>query len=148
MRHFVYKSLDELRRAVEETGASASRASTGIDGVSLGGRAALLVGFAHADRFGAIESLQAAIQLSEAKELARRAKRALSTGPYALRLVTSEHDFYKDEIAALHRELDRSSVPNERIVLPGPHDYPFNRGPGAIEMLLFHDRVLRGERAE
>jgi len=22
------------------------------------------------------------------------------------------------------------------------HDYPFNRGPGAIEMLLWHDRVL------
>jgi hypothetical protein len=27
----------------------------------------------------------------------------------------------------------------------GPHDYDFNRGPGGIEMLLFHDRVLRGE---
>jgi iron(III)-salmochelin esterase len=30
-------------------------------------------------------------------------------------------------------------------VIPGGHDYTFNRGPGGIEMLLWHDRVLRGE---
>jgi hypothetical protein len=40
-------------------------------------------------------------------------------------------------------ELDRRK--QEHLVVPGPHDYPFNRGPGAIEMLLWHDRVLRGE---
>ena len=32
-----------------------------------------------------------------------------------------------------------------RVVVTGPHDYAFNRGPGAIEMLAYHDRVLRGE---
>jgi hypothetical protein len=32
-------------------------------------------------------------------------------------------------------------------MLTGPHDYVFNRGPGGIEMLLFHDRALRGEAA-
>jgi hypothetical protein len=26
----------------------------------------------------------------------------------------------------------------------GTHSYRFNRGPGAYEMLLYHDRVLRG----
>jgi len=29
-------------------------------------------------------------------------------------------------------------------VVTGPHDYAFNRGPGALEMLAYHDRVLRG----
>jgi hypothetical protein len=24
----------------------------------------------------------------------------------------------------------------------GPHDYSFNRGPGSIELLLWHDRAL------
>ena len=32
--------------------------------------------------------------------------------------------------------------------LAGPHDYVFNRGPGGVEMLLFHDRALRGMPAE
>jgi hypothetical protein len=31
------------------------------------------------------------------------------------------------------------------VTVPGPHDYEFNRGPGAYEMLMFHDRVLRGQ---
>jgi hypothetical protein len=26
----------------------------------------------------------------------------------------------------------------------GTHSYRFNRGPGGLEMLLFHDRALRG----
>ena len=52
--------------------------------------------------------------------------------------------FYRDEIGALHRELTRAGEPHEHLVVPGPHDYPFNRGPGAIEMLLWHDRQLRG----
>jgi len=29
----------------------------------------------------------------------------------------------------------------------GTHSYQFNRGPGALEMLLFHSRVLRGQPA-
>ena len=32
--------------------------------------------------------------------------------------------------------------------VPGPHDYVFNRGPGVLEMLLFHDRALRREPLE
>jgi hypothetical protein len=27
-------------------------------------------------------------------------------------------------------------------VVPGPHDYVFNRGPGSVELLYFHDMVL------
>jgi hypothetical protein len=37
-----------------------------------------------------------------------------------------------------------AGVPNVLVVVPGPHDYPFNRGPAVYEMLLHHDRVLRG----
>jgi len=38
-----------------------------------------------------------------------------------------------------------AGVDNELAVIPGPHDYEFNRGPGVYEMLVFHDRALRGE---
>lgn len=122
--------------------------ATGIDGVSLGGRVSLLVGLAHPTEFGAVGALQAAVQIPEAKTLAKRAKAAREANPeLALRLVTSERDFYKEEIAAFHEELTKRGVPHRHEVLPGPHDYPWNRGPGAFEMLLFHDRVLRGRAA-
>lgn len=124
----------------------ASRGATGIDGVSLGGRVALLAGLLHPEVFGAIGSLQAALQAAEARPLAKRVQAAREkASPLRLRLLTSENDFYRGEILALHRELERLKQEHEHRVVPGPHDYPFNRGPGAIEMLLWHDRVLRGE---
>jgi enterochelin esterase-like enzyme len=138
----VTELLPRVRSSVGEAAGDAS----GIDGVSLGGRVALLVGLAHPDRLRAIGSLQAAIQASEAPELARRASRALA-GHHAprLRLLTSDGDYFKGPIGALHGALRAAGVDHEHLVVPGPHDYPFNRGPGAIEMLLWHDRVLRGE---
>ncbi len=120
------------------------REHTGLDGVSLGGRVALLAGLRHPEAFGALGSLQAALQMNEARPLARRVAAARKTAPLPLRLLTSEGDFYRDEIGALHRELEKSHEAHEHIVVPGPHDYPFNRGPGAVEMLMWHDRKLRG----
>ncbi len=139
--------VDELLpRVVAELAASGERAATGIDGVSLGGRVALVVGLAHPERFGAVGSLQAALQDAEAPALARRAvevmRRALLP---RLRLVTSERDFFRGAIARLDAALTAARVPHEHLLVPGPHDYAWNRGPGAIEMLLWHDRVLRGE---
>ena len=45
---------------------------------------------------------------------------------------------------ALDAALTQRRIPHEFRLLAGPHDYPFNRGPGGVEMLLFHDRALRG----
>ena len=138
-RFVVEHALPRLRREPDVDGSR-----TGIDGVSLGGRLSLLVGLAHPKEFQSIGSLQAALQLSEARELARRAKAAVLENPaLALRLVTSERDFYKDEIGAFHEALAKVGVSHEHDVLPGPHDYPWNRGPGAIEMCLFADRAAR-----
>lgn len=126
--------------------ALSGREATGIDGVSLGGRVALLSGLLHPEVFGAVGSLQAALQIPEARPLAKRVLTAREkAGDFKLRMLTSEKDFYRNEILAFHRELDRLKQTHEHLVVPGPHDYPFNRGPGAIEMLLWHDRVLRGE---
>lgn len=136
---------DLVPRVRREAGVRAD-AAVGIDGVSLGGRVALTVGLARPAAFRAVGSLQAAIQPGEAPELARRAAAALA-GPAAprLRLLTSDGDYFRGAIGALHDALAARRVAHEHLVVPGPHDYPFNRGPGAIEMLLFHDRALRGE---
>jgi hypothetical protein len=43
--------------------------------------------------------------------------------------------------------MTQANIAHEFKLLTGPHDYVFNRGPGAVEMLLFHDRALRGRPA-
>jgi iron(III)-salmochelin esterase len=141
---FVVQTL--LPRVASTAPVLADRAATGIDGVSLGGRVALQVGLSHPDRFGALGTLQAAIQGAEVPELARRAQRAIAdAGAMHLRLLTSDHDYFRGPIETLHLALQGAGVPHEHLVVVGPHDYVFNRGPGGIEMLLWHDRVLRGE---
>jgi hypothetical protein len=141
---FVVESL--LPRTLEETPALREPAATGIDGVSLGGRVALVVGLAHADRFGAVGALQPAIQESEPPAIARRARDAVGDAHrLKLRIVTSDQDYFRGAIAGLHLALKAEGIEHEHLVIPGPHDYAFNRGPGGVEMLLWHDRVLRGE---
>jgi iron(III)-salmochelin esterase len=134
-----------LRRLRSETPAIAAPAATGIDGVSLGGRGAFAVGFARPEEFGAVAGLQAAFDPENTSEFVARAERALAKNPrLRLRLLTSSEDYYLPVMRGFHGALDRKGVPHDFLVVPGPHDYAFNRGPGALEMLVFHDRVLRG----
>lgn len=133
-------------RARRELPVLATQGATGIDGVSLGGLHALLIGLAHPETFGAVGTLQPAVLRRVPQVLAR-----LPTGAHApqrLRLVTSDHDFFRRDVQALSTELTARGVAHDLRVLEGPHDYAFNRGPGGVEMLLFHDRALRGESAE
>lgn len=119
--------------------------TTGIDGVSLGGRGALAVGLARPEAFGSVGSLQAALDAENANEVAARAKRALAQNPKLwLRLVTSSEDYYLPALRTISGALRYAKVRHDFVVTRGPHDYAWNRGPGAYEMLLFHDRVLRG----
>jgi hypothetical protein len=140
---FVVEHL--LPKVVAETPALSDPASTGIDGVSLGGRAALFVALHYPERFGAVGTLQAAIQEREASRIAELFATARGVVRPKIRLVTSDGDFFRSPILALSAALGRAGVPHEHLVVVGPHDYVFNRGPGGIEMLLWHDRILRGE---
>ena len=138
---FFYEVL--LPRAHREAPVVASPEATGIDGVSLGGHIALRVGLSRPDRFGAVGALQASIDAAGVGALVERASAARRIRPaLALRLTTSHDDFF----AAVNRNLSRSllaaGVAHDFAEVAGPHDYAFNRGPGALEMLLWHDRVL------
>jgi iron(III)-salmochelin esterase len=117
--------------------------ATGIDGVSLGGAIALRTGFARTDTFGAVGALQPAIADDQTGEWVELAKAARAKRPaMPLRLTTSHDDLYHDPIVHLSTALRNATVPHDFADIPGPHDYPFNRGPGAIELLLWHDHVL------
>lgn len=134
-----------LPRARRELPVLQAPAATGIDGVSLGGLHALLIGLSHPEAFGVVGALQPALRNRVPEVLARLAP---SRPTQRLRLVTSTHDFFRRDVQALSAALTTRGIPHDVRVVEGPHDYVFNRGPGGIEMLLFHDRALRAEPAE
>ncbi|MEZ4221265.1 MAG: alpha/beta hydrolase-fold protein [Polyangiaceae bacterium] len=132
-----------LPRVDKELPTIGGRLSTGIDGVSLGGRLSVLVGFERPEAFGVVGGIQPAFDSAEAGEVARRAKAAREKHTQTVRLLTSEGDFFLNPTRQLSSALKEVDVPNQLDVVPGPHDYDFNRGPGAHELLLFYDGALR-----
>jgi hypothetical protein len=134
-----------LRKLRSDTPAIATPEATGIDGVSLGGRCAIAVGLHRPEEFGAVAGVQAAFDLENTSDFVLRAERALAKNPrLKLRLLTSSEDYYLPVMRRFHAALDRKGIRHDFLVVPGPHNYAFNRGPGGLEMLVFHDRVLRG----
>lgn len=136
--------LDELLpRVRRETPALEKPAATGIDGVSLGGVIALRVGLTCPESFGAVGGIQPAIaegQNAEWTALARAARARRTT--MKLRLLTSHDDYFHDAITSVSQAWQLGGINHDFADIPGPHDYVFNRGPGSIELLLWHDRAL------
>ncbi|MBK7401145.1 MAG: esterase [Myxococcales bacterium] len=117
--------------------------ATGIDGVSLGGWCALRVGLHRPDLFGAIGTLQPAIADASMVDHAM-ALLQQKLGGRPLQIVTSTEDYFRETCTQLHQRLTAKGIAHAFRVTPGPHDYPWNKGAGGVEMLLFHDRALRG----
>jgi hypothetical protein len=139
---FVLSTL--LPRVHRDTPALASPESTGIDGVSLGGVVALRIGLGCPETFGAVGGIQPALGAEQTAEWSAMALAARARRPeMKLRLITSQFDYFRDPILALSRAWNAGGIAHDFADLPGPHDYVFNRGPGSIELLLWHDRVLR-----
>jgi iron(III)-salmochelin esterase len=132
-----------LPRAKKELPVSGDTAAIGIDGVSLGGALALRIGLGNAQAFGAVGSLQAAIGEDQVPDFTELARSARAKNPNVkLRLLTSDKDYFRRALANTSSSWRAAGIAHDFDDVPGVHDYPFNRGPGAIEMLLWHDRVL------
>jgi hypothetical protein len=132
-----------LPRVRRETPAYASREATGIDGVSLGGVVALRIGLALPDIFGAVGGIQPALSGGDNAVWVARARAARARhADLRLRLLTSDRDYFHDEVMSLSRAWRDAGVLHDVADVVGPHDYPFNRGPGALELLLWHDSAL------
>ncbi|MDQ3031102.1 MAG: alpha/beta hydrolase-fold protein [Myxococcota bacterium] len=131
--------LESIREQLP--GAARGRDSTGIDGVSLGGMLALEVGLRHPEAFASVGALQPAIRGRE-EAIAALAR---PDGEQRIRLLTSEGDPFRAPTRALSQQLRARHVAHDLVEVPGPHDYAFNRGPGGLEMLLFHERALADE---
>jgi len=126
-----------------ETNALAGPESTGIDGVSLGGAIALRIGLTSPALFGAVGGIQAALSEGQTAEWTALAQSARAVRPgMKLRLLTSHEDYFHDPIVNLSRAWEGAGLAHDFADVPGPHDYVFNRGPGSIELLFWHDRAL------
>ncbi len=138
---FILSSL--LPRVRRETPALAAPEATGIDGVSLGGVIALRIGLATPDAFGAVGGIQPALANGQTAEWSALAQAARARRPQMkMRLVTSQYDYFRDPILALSHAWNAAGIAHDFADLPGPHDYVFNRGPGSIDLLMWHDRAL------
>jgi acetyl esterase/lipase len=132
-----------LPRVRRDTPALASAEATGIDGVSLGGVLALRIGLTCPDAFGAVGGIQAALAEGQSAEWTALAKAARARRPaMKLRLLTSHDDYFHDAIVGVSQAWRAAGVAHDFADVPGPHDYIFNRGPGSIELLTWHDRAL------
>jgi hypothetical protein len=136
--------LDELLpRVRRETNALTAPESTGIDGVSLGGAIALRIGLTSPASFGAVGGIQPALSEGQTAEWTALGQSARAVRPgMRLRLLTSHEDYFHDPIVNLSRAWEAAGVAHDFADVPGPHDYVFNRGPGSIELLFWHDRAL------
>jgi pimeloyl-ACP methyl ester carboxylesterase len=132
--------LEQVRRAYP--GVAQTRAGTGIDGVSMGGRISLGTGLRFPDVFGSVGGIQPAVR-GDAEMLSARAS---LEKPQFIRLVSSDGDPFLPATRALSEAFRARGVSHDLLVVPGPHDYEFNRGPAGIELLYFHASVLVRER--
>lgn len=143
LAHFVVDEV--LTRVKNETPALREAVSTSVDGVSLGGRAALLVGLLRPDAFHTVSAMQPAIDEDEVMAITNLALEAQTKNPgLAIRLLSSDGDYFLQPTVALHETLNARGGKSQLSLVLGPHSYEFNRGPGAHEMLYFHDRSFLG----
>jgi enterochelin esterase-like enzyme len=132
-----------LPRLRAETPMILETKSIGLDGVSLGGYASLGIGVRKMDAIGALGCVQAAVSAADADKWSDRIVHAMKThGPRPLHLLTSTADPFREPVEALSAALKKRSVAHTFRLAIGPHDQPFLRGPGSLEMLLWHDRNL------
>lgn len=139
-RWVAHELLPAVRRAIPV--ASSVPRQVGVDGVSLGGMVALEVGLRFPEVFGAVGTMQPAVRGREA-QLAELADQARGKQQQSLRLLSSDADPLLPVTQVLSQELRKRRIAHQLVVTPGGHDYAFNRGPAAIELLHFHDRALR-----
>jgi enterochelin esterase-like enzyme len=107
----------------------------------MGGLLALSVAIAHAKTFGSVGTVQGAFGEHRAAGFAEGlAKASAAHGGLRVHVLSSAGDTFLPSARALARELGSRKVDHKLRVIPGPHDQPWLREAGTIEMLLAHER--------
>jgi hypothetical protein len=131
-----------IPRARNEAPTHGDAAHTSLDGCSLGGYVGLEVFLRKAAHSGAWGSVQGALGAHRVASYAERLGTVIDKhGARALHIETSEADAFRRVNEQLSRELRRRSIAHDFRMPPGPHNQPFLRDSGSLEMLLWHDRL-------
>lgn len=136
----------DLLPAVREQLPSATRdpRHTAVAGVSLGGAVAVEAFVRRSSEFGILGTVQGAYGTNLSKQHARRIAEAKHPEGRAVYVATSKGDPYRAANQRLSRELSALGVQNRYSERKGPHSQDWLIEIGSLEMLLWHDRALRG----
>jgi hypothetical protein len=130
---------DMLPLVRKEAKVDANPSQTAIDGCSMGGPFALDIFLANPKRFGAVGVVQPAFGEHRAPGYAVALAEAVKTnGARPIHLLSSEGDSFRGTTKLLAAELEKRAVPHTVRITPGPHDQPWLRESGTLEMLMFH----------
>lgn len=119
------------------------RGAMALVGCSMGATVALEVLAARPDTYGGVGFVQGALSREGAKRNADRISAAAKSGAFDVELLTSKGDPFLDGHRALADELALRKTDHDLRVLPGPHDQPWLREAGSIEMLFHQGRKRR-----
>jgi pimeloyl-ACP methyl ester carboxylesterase len=137
---WIVKELLPAARAAAPLDAEPRRAVLG--GCSLGSFVALEAFLTHPEAFGGFAGVQTAIFETSAAGYAARAAEVIKGGARDFYLATSTLDHYRKSTDALALELSRQLVMYTYRLSAGPHDQPWLREVGSLEMVLWLDRRL------
>ncbi len=119
-------------------------AHTYLDGCSLGGYIGIEVFLRKAEHFGAWGSVQGALGKHRVPHYADRlAKRIAKVGGRKIHLETSSQDPYRGVNEQLSKALKKRGIAHDLLIGRGPHNQPWLRDAGTLEMLLWYDRLPR-----
>ncbi|MCC6215781.1 MAG: hypothetical protein IT376_13025 [Polyangiaceae bacterium] len=139
--------VDALLPAVRERVPATRGGPVGLDGCSMGGFVAPEVWLRRAHAFSTLGVVQAALHAPGAARLAERIAATVDrSGPVGLHVETSSDDPYRVGNEELARQLHARGLPCRLTVPAGPHDQPWLREVGSIELLLWHEGQLHGRR--
>ena len=117
---------------------------TYLDGCSLGGYVGIEVFLRAPEHFCAWGSVQGALGKHRIAAYARRLQEVVSKhGNRFIHLETSTADPFRDINRRLAADLKKRGVAHDFITLRGPHNQPFLRDSGTLQMLLWHDGLRR-----
>ncbi len=127
----------------EKVSIGPSSTHVGLDGCSLGGFVGVELFLRRPELFATFGGVQAAFSAPAALRYAERIAAAIArVGPRPLRFGTSSEDPYRKANEVLSKRLHELSVPNVFSMTPGPHNQPWLREIGTLDMLLWHERQL------
>jgi predicted esterase len=117
-------------------------ARTSLDGCSLGGYVGLEVFLRKPEHFGAWGSVQGALGAQRVPRYAERiAELSKRLAPRPIHLETSDQDVFLEVNRSFSRALRGQGLAHDWLVGRGPHNQPWLREAGTLEMLLWHGRL-------